>query len=69
MQTSEKELMKEIEAIQFEEKELKNQLIPVLRKQAFRNNDWLRWTNQLLSECRRVLNILFPLSDSEQAFL
>ena len=58
-----------IEAIQFEERELKNQLIPVLRKQTFRKNDWLEWTNQLLIECRRALNILFPLSDNEQAFL
>lgn len=58
-----------IKTIQFEERELKNQLIPVLRKQTFRNNDWLGWTNQLLSECRHALNILFPLSDSEQAFL
>lgn len=34
--------------IHFEESELKDQLIPVLRKRAFRNNDWLSWTNQLI---------------------
>jgi len=58
-----------IEEIHFEERELKNQLIPVLRKQTFRNNDWLSWTNQLLVDCRNALKILFPLSDSEKAFL
>lgn len=55
--------------IHFEERELKNQLIPVLRKQTFRNNDWLSWTNQLLGDCRIALRALFPLKESEQTFL
>lgn len=58
-----------IEEIQFEEKELKNQLIPVLRKQTFRKNDWQNWTNQLLMDCRNALKILFPLSEKEHIFL
>jgi Nucleotidyl transferase AbiEii toxin, Type IV TA system len=58
-----------IEEIQFEERELKNQLIPVLRKRAFRNDDWLSWTNQLLADCKNALKILFPLSEDEQIFL
>ena len=58
-----------IEEVHFEEKELKNELIPVLRKQAFRNDGWLSWTNKLLSDCKVALNTLFPLSEPEQAFL
>ena len=58
-----------IDEIHFEEKELKDQLIPVLRKHAFRNNTWLSWTNQLLSDCKAALKPLFPLSERERAFL
>ncbi len=58
-----------VDEIHFEEKELKDQLIPVLRKRAFRNDDWLSWTNQLLSDCKAALKPLFPLSEREQAFL
>jgi predicted nucleotidyltransferase component of viral defense system len=58
-----------IDDIQFEEKELKDQLIPVLRKHAFRNDNWLSWTNQLLSDCKAALKPLFPLSERERAFL
>lgn len=58
-----------IEDISFEEKELKNQLIPVLRKQAFRKDGWLSWTNQLLSDCKNALKPFFPLGDSERLFL
>jgi len=58
-----------IEEIQFEERELKNQLIPVLRKHSFRNDDWLSWTNQLLTDCKNALGILFPLSENDHAFL
>ncbi len=58
-----------IEEIHFEERELKNQLIPVLRKQPFRDNDWVGWTDQLLADCKNALRILFPLSENEQAFL
>lgn len=55
--------------IHFEESELKDQLIPVLRKRTFRNEDWLSWTNQLLADCKTALKILFPLSERERAFL
>jgi len=58
-----------IDEIHFEEKELKDQLIPVLRKQAFRNEDWLNWTNQLLLHCKTALKPLFPLTKRAQAFL
>lgn len=58
-----------INEIHFEEKELKDQLIPVLRKHAFRNDAWLSWTNQLLSDCKAALKPLFPLSERERAFL
>lgn len=58
-----------IDEIHFEEKELKDQLIPVLRKRAFRNEDWLNWTNQLLSDCKAALKPLFPLNERERAFL
>jgi len=58
-----------IDEIHFEEKELKDQLIPVLRKHAFRNDDWLSWTNQLLADCKTALRPLFPLNERERAFL
>ncbi|EFB42332.1 MULTISPECIES: nucleotidyl transferase AbiEii/AbiGii toxin family protein [Parachlamydia] len=58
-----------IEEIQFEEKELKDQLIPVLRKQTFRRGDHLGWTKQLLAGCRNALKNLFPLNEHEYAFL
>jgi len=55
--------------INFDERELKDQLIPVLRKRAFRNDDWLTWTNQLLADCKTALTALFPLRKRERAFL
>lgn len=58
-----------VEEIHFEEKELKDQLIPVLRKQTFGKSEYLGWTKQLLVECRKYLKALFPLTESEQAFL
>lgn len=54
--------------IHFEESELKDQLIPVLRKRAFRNG-WLGWTNQLLVDCKTALKPLFPLRERERDFL
>lgn len=55
--------------IHFDERELKDQLIPVLRKRAFRNDDWLSWTNELLTDCKTALKPLFPLRERERAFL
>ena len=55
--------------IHFEERELKDQLIPDLRKRTFRNDDWLSWTNQLLADCKTALKPLFPLREGERAFL
>ena len=55
--------------IHFDERELKDQLIPVLRKRTFRNDDWLGWTNQLLADCKTALKPLFPLKEHEKAFL
>ncbi len=41
----------------------------MLRKRAFRNDDWLSWTNQLLADCKTALTPLFPLRERERAFL
>lgn len=41
----------------------------MLRKRSFRNDDWLSWTNQLLTDCKIALKILFPLRERERAFL
>lgn len=58
------------EVLQFDKKELQQQLIPVLRKGAF--GDGLQWenlTNQLLNYCKNSLKLLFPLREHELHFL
>jgi hypothetical protein len=58
-----------VKEIQFDKKELKNQLIPVLKKNALSTTDWTDWANRLQEECIHALRILFPLRENEQAFL
>jgi predicted nucleotidyltransferase component of viral defense system len=58
-----------VDEINFEEKELKNQLIPVLRKHTFMNENLRNWTSQLLVDCKTALMSLFPLREHEHAFL
>ena len=60
-----------IDELDFEEKELKDQLIPVLKKEASHthNNDWLSFVHQLLVDCKTALKKLFPLRENEKIFL
>lgn len=58
-----------IEDLAFNEKELKRQLIPVLRKQHLSSKDCLLWIDQLLTECKQALKFLFPLKENERLFL
>jgi len=58
-----------ISDVHFEKDELKNNLIPLLRRDspaAKGNEDWV---NDLLEGCRKGLEIVLPLSESEMNFL
>lgn len=58
------------EKLQFNKKELQQQLIPVLRKTALGNTaKWEDWTIQLLNGCKDTLKALFPLREQELLFL
>jgi len=52
--------------IKFEKKEVNQQLIPVLRKNALKEN--ANWSEDLLRGCRQVLGRLFPLQSNENEF-
>ena len=59
-----------VEEIIFQKKELQMQLIPVLERNFLKTqSDWLSWTNQLLNDCKKALNALFPLRENEREFL
>jgi len=58
------------EILQFDKKELQQQLVPVLRKQTVGNDSkWGEWTLKLLDTCRHALKALFPLREHELCFL
>lgn len=59
-----------VEDIQFDQQELKHQLVPVLRKSTINKADHLSiWTSSLITGCKNVLNRFMPFSDNESAFL
>jgi hypothetical protein len=54
----------------FEESELKNQLIPVLRTESLDGlGDLKNWAGALVGECQEALGELLPFSDPEVEFL
>ncbi len=55
--------------IQLDKKDLKNQLIPVLKKNVVNATGWEDWVNRLLKECTNALGMLFPLRENEMSFL
>lgn len=59
-----------INDIQFDKKELQNQLIPVMRKNAVADGEsWVLWTDRLLQGCKNALSLLLPFSAHENDFL
>jgi len=59
-----------VDDIQFDKRELQNQLIPVMRKNAVEEEEsWISWTNRLLQGCKNALNFLLPFSANETDFL
>jgi predicted nucleotidyltransferase component of viral defense system len=61
-----------IDNLKFDIEDLKNRLVPVLRKSetpAASKTAIKQWTSQLIEECREALAIILPFTDAEQAFL
>lgn len=56
--------------IQFDKRELQNQLIPVMRKNTVDDDEsWVLWTDRLLQGCKNALSLLLPFSTNENEFL
>ncbi len=56
--------------IHFDKSELQNQLIPVMCKNTVGiEEDWLPWTNKLLTGCKNAMTQILPLNEEERAFL
>lgn len=59
-----------VDDIQFDKRELQNQLIPVMRKSTVeREGNWVLWTNTLLQGCKSALSQLLPFHTNEKKFL
>lgn len=59
-----------VEDIQFDKRELQNQLIPVMRKNSVGSEgNWILWTGRLLQGCKEALGHLLPFRTNEQDFL
>jgi predicted nucleotidyltransferase component of viral defense system len=59
-----------IEDIDFDSKELKNNLLPVLNQQYSQQMSNLnQWAEQLISGCKNILSHLLPFTQKEQDFL
>ena len=57
-----------IESIHYNRKELKDELLPLLRADSF-SNSWDEWADTTEKECCDRLGIVLPLSDGEKEFL
>lgn len=59
-----------IDNLNFSHKELKNELLPMLRKDLLDDNDDTKtWAERLIEETYRALSIVLPLSEVELQFL
>ena len=59
-----------VDDIAFEPRELRNQLVPTLRSEAFGDaTDPITWARSLDDECREALRVMLPLSEAELEFL
>lgn len=59
-----------VDDIQFDKRELQNQLIPVMRKNSVESEgNWILWTDRLLQGCKKALGHLLPFRANEKDFL
>jgi hypothetical protein len=59
-----------VDDIQFDKRELQNQLIPVMRKSTVKGDEnWVLWTNTLLQGCKNALHQLLSFHANEMHFL
>jgi len=58
-----------LDDVNYDSRELENQLVPVLREALTDSTDLEKWTDALVSECRQSLSGLLPLNDREMEFL
>lgn len=59
-----------LEDLNFEPKELKLKLAPVLKLRTLQKSaDWINWAQTMLAECKAKLSFLFPFEDNEKKFL
>lgn len=61
-----------IDSVEFDVEDLKNRLVPVLRKSETPLTSKpaiKKWATQLVDECREALKIILPFTEAEQAFL
>jgi predicted nucleotidyltransferase component of viral defense system len=54
--------------VDFQEKELRNQLLPLLRRE-FMDVDVQAWATHLVEECQEMLGCVLPFTDGEMEFL
>ncbi len=59
-----------IDDVAFDEEELRNQLLPVMRTDpTIADADHRAWAARLVDECRSALSAVLPLAENERAFL
>jgi len=55
--------------VRFEKGELKNSLLPLLRRDFVEAEDIAGWAARLMEQCRQGLELILPLSEKEMKFL
>ncbi len=58
-----------VDDICFDKNELRNQLLPVVRKQFVENDMITDWAEQMIQQCKDLMGIVLPLHENELAFL
>jgi len=59
-----------LDEISFDERELRSQLLPVLREREITGSEgWSVWANTMVKECKKALERLLPFGDNELEFL
>jgi predicted nucleotidyltransferase component of viral defense system len=58
-----------IDDIDYDKRELENQLMPVVRRKFFEKSLPANWAQQMVQQCKESLSVVLPLTDNEKAFL